>query len=110
VTQHPDMIICTGHQAWFNAAMAKSREILAGILPELEKSDSAAVTRFTYGQGTTGMIREAYAAGWIVIGDLLSQGKTFPELARVRSEEMPTVVRGAVAHWLERHAGQSPSR
>jgi hypothetical protein len=49
--------------------MTKSREILVGILPEMEKSDSATVTRFTYGQGTTGMTREAYVAGWIVIGD-----------------------------------------
>ncbi len=56
--------------------------------------------RFTYGQGTTGMIREAYAAGWIVIGDLLQQGKTFPELARIRSADMPAITRDAIAHWL----------
>jgi Predicted Zn-dependent protease (DUF2268) len=86
--------------AWFSAAMAKSREILAGILPELEKSDSNTVTRFTYGQGTTGTIREAYVAGWIVIGDLLQQGKSFPELARIRSADMPAITRSAVAHWL----------
>ena len=47
--------------AWFTSAIAKSRQILLGILPELEKSDSATVTRFTYGQGTTGMIREAHS-------------------------------------------------
>jgi uncharacterized protein YjaZ len=96
--------------AWFTSAMTKSPEILAGILPELEKSDSATVTRFTYGQGTTGMIREAYAAGWIVIGDLLRQGKTFPELARIRSLDMPAAVRGAVTHWLEQRGAQSLHR
>lgn len=85
---------------WFTGVMAKSRGIMTGILPELEKSDSATVTRFSYGQGTTGEIREAYAAGWIVIGDLLRQGKTFPELARIRSADMPAAVRGAAAHWL----------
>jgi hypothetical protein len=85
---------------WFGAAMAKSREILTGILPELEKSDSDTVTRFTYGQGTTGMIREAYVAGWVVIGDLLQQGKSFPELARIRSADMPAITRDAIAHWL----------
>lgn len=69
--------------SWFTSAMTKSREILVGILPELEKSDSATVTRFIYGQGTTGMSREVYAVGWIVIGDLLQQGKIFPELARI---------------------------
>jgi hypothetical protein len=96
--------------AWFTIAMTRSREILVGILPELEKADSATVTRFTYGQGTTGMIREAYAAGWIVIGDLLQQGKTFPELARIRSADMPAAARGAVAHWLELRGGQSLHR
>jgi len=90
---------------WYTGVMAKSRGILTGILPELEKSDSATVTRFTYGQGTTGEIREAYVAGWIVIGDLLQQGKTFPELARIRSPDMPAAVRGAAAHWL---ANRSP--
>jgi Predicted Zn-dependent protease (DUF2268) len=96
--------------AWFTNAMTKSREILVGILPELEKSDSGTVTRFIYGQGTTGMIREAYAAGWIVIGDLLQQGKTFPELARIRSADMPAAVRGAVAHWLKQRGDQSLPR
>jgi len=107
-------VLVPGHQereyvdsdsTWFSAAMAKSREILLSILPELEKSDSATVTRFTYGQGTTGMTREAYAAGWIVIGDLLQQGKKFPELARIRSSDMPAAVRGAVAHWLAQRGG-----
>jgi hypothetical protein len=97
--------------AWFTGAMAKSREILVGIQSELEKSDSNTVTRFTYGQGTTGMTREAYAAGWIVIGDLLQQGKRFPELARIRSGDMPAAVRGAVAHWLgQMDAPPSPRR
>jgi hypothetical protein len=89
---------------WYTSAMARSPEILTGILPELEKSDSATVTRFTYGQGTTGEIREAYVAGWIVIGDLLQQGSTFPELARIRSADMPTAVRAAAAHWLAKRS------
>lgn len=106
---HEEREYVDSDSAWFTSAMTKSREILAGILPELEKSDSATVTRFTYGQGTTGMTREAYAAGWIVIGELLQQGKTFPELARIRSADMSAVVRGAIAHWLAQRGGQSPA-
>jgi len=92
---------------WYASAMAKSRKILAGILPELEKSDSATVTRFTYGQRTTGTIREAYVAGWIVIGDLLHRGKTFAALSRIKSADMPAAVGGAAAHWLAQRDGES---
>jgi hypothetical protein len=102
---HEEREYLDADSTWYMGVMAKSRGILTGILPELEKSDSATVARFTYGQGTTGEIREAYVAGWIVIGDLLQQGKTFPELARIRSADMPAAVRGAAAHWL---ANRSP--
>ncbi len=48
---HAVQALVPGHQereyidadsAWNTSAMAKSRQIVAGILPELEKSDSAA--------------------------------------------------------------------
>jgi hypothetical protein len=100
VPGHEEREYIDADSAWYTSAMAKSPQIVTGILPELEKSDSATVTRFTFGQGTTGVIREAYVAGWIIIGDLLRQQKTFAELARIRSADMPAVVRGAAAHWL----------
>lgn len=65
--------------------------------PVLEASDSDTVFRFTMGEGTTGTEREAYVAGWLVIDELLRQGRTLPELARVRPEDMPALVRGAIA-------------
>jgi hypothetical protein len=90
------------HKAgWYDAAMARSTTVLAGILPALEKSDSKTVFRFTMGQGTTGTEREAYVAGWLVIGELLRQGKTFPELARIPSNQMPAVIRAAVTRLRE---------
>jgi hypothetical protein len=104
---HEEREYLSSDSAWYLSAMAKSREIVTGILPELEKSDSATVTRFLYGQGTTGTIREAYAAGWIIIGELLREGRTFPELARIRSADMPAAVRGAAAHWLARQDSQA---
>lgn len=82
---------------WFAESMAKAPLILKGLEPMLEASDSDTVFRFTMGQGTTGTEREAYVAGWVVIDELLRQGRTLPELARVRSEDMPALVRGAIA-------------
>jgi hypothetical protein len=48
------------------------------------------------GQGTTGTEREAYVAGWLVVDALLRQGRTLPELARVRPDDMPALVRNAI--------------
>ena len=76
--------------------MSRSDAILQGLLPELEKSDSQSVFRFTMGRGTTGLEREAYAAGWFVVGDLLKQVKSFAEIARIPSAEMPAVVRAVI--------------
>ncbi|MCK6427931.1 MAG: hypothetical protein L6Q72_02420 [Burkholderiaceae bacterium] len=85
---------------WYEAAMAKAPQILAGILRELQRSDSETVSRFTVGSGTTGIEREAYVAGWLVIGELLGQGRTFPELARVPSTQMATLVRTTIERLL----------
>lgn len=85
---------------WYDAAMAKSRDILAGILPELERADSESVFRFTMGQGSTGTEREAYLAGWLVVGELLYRGRTFPELAHVPEAQIPPLVRTTIEQLL----------
>lgn len=85
---------------WLAAAQGKRREILDGIRPHLRAKDSATVMRFTMGTGTTGTEREAYYAGWIVVGHLLQQGKTFPELARMPDEQIPEIVEKALGEML----------
>jgi len=39
--------------------------------------------KYAFGQGNTGMRREAYCAGWIVMGKLAASGRPLAELARV---------------------------
>jgi len=87
-------------EGWYDSAIAKSDAILRGLLPELEKSDSPTVFRYTMGTGNTNTEREAYVAGWLVVGELLKQGKSYPEIARVRSEEMPQLVRATIERML----------
>ncbi len=93
---HDDRDYTEHTPGWYDAVMSRSDAILQGLLPELEKSDSQSVFRFTMGRGTTGLEREAYAAGWFVVGDLLKQGKSFAEIARIPSAEMPAVVRAVI--------------
>ena len=87
-------------EGWYDAAMAKSDAILRGLLPELEKADSPTVFRYTMGTGTTGLEREAYVAGWLVVGELIEEGKSFPEIARVPSADMPRLVRATIERIL----------
>lgn len=73
---------------WYAKAQAKQAQILADIAPHLGEDSSDAVMRYTMGQGGAGVEREAYYAGWLVIGDLLNHGWTFPRLARVSDADM----------------------
>jgi hypothetical protein len=87
-------------EGWYDTAMARSDAILRGLLPELEKSDSPTVFRYTMGTGSTSTEREAYIAGWLVVGELLKEGRSFPDIARVHSAEMPRLVRTAIERIL----------
>ncbi len=73
---------------WYAKVLAKHAEILADIAPHLTEDSSDAVMRYTMGQGGAGVEREAYYAGWLVIGDLLNHGWTFPRLARVSDADI----------------------
>ena len=77
---------------WYARAGSKSSEIYADVSPHLSQSDSATVMRYTMGQGGAGVEREAYYAGWMVIGDMLQHGWTFRRLARVTDGQMPALV------------------
>ena len=81
-----------GDQNWFEAGIAGRRAIFAGLLPNLERSDGATLFKYTMGNGATGREREAYIAGWLVVGQLIRQGMTLPGLARIAEREMPPIV------------------
>jgi hypothetical protein len=78
---------------WYDAGMAGAGAILEGLLPELDKSDSDTVFRFTMGSGATGLEREAYLAGWLVVGEWLTRGQSLAEIARIPADAMSGVVR-----------------
>jgi hypothetical protein len=77
---------------WYARAMAKRRQILRGLLPNLRSKDAKTVFKYTMGSGSQGLEREAYLAGWLVIGRLLEQSRTYPELARIPENELPDLV------------------
>lgn len=87
---------------WLAEAESRREEILRGILPALRARDSETVMRFTMGRGATGIEREAYYAGWIVLDHLLQRGWTLADLARLSEEEIPGVVETAIRELLRK--------
>ena len=83
---------------WFPRCTANSDAILKGIAPDLDQSGQAVAMKYTFGNGNTGMSREAYCAAWIVFGKLLAQGHTLPELARIPEDKMVATIRSAMTN------------
>ncbi|QUW23735.1 hypothetical protein JSQ81_09715 [Sporosarcina sp. Marseille-Q4063] len=78
---------------WLETATSKGTAILNGMLPFLEDSSTEAVQRFIVGKGTTGIEREAYYAGWVLVESLLNEGVSFQEIASIPENQMPEYVR-----------------
>lgn len=81
------------HQpGWLQACRTDEKQILQGVRPYLQERSAETVIRFTMGTGMTGKQREGYFAGWKLIGDLLADGWSFADIARVREEHMADVL------------------
>lgn len=81
---------------WLANCYAKKDAVLKGIAADLDKSGREIAMKYTFGQGNNGMQREAYCAAWIVMGKLLTSGRTLPELARVPEDKMVDTIRAAM--------------
>jgi hypothetical protein len=88
-------------KGWLKAADEKRREILRGILPALTSDKSEDVMRFTMGKGTAGLEREAYYAGWVIVGEWLREGMTLADVARIPEKETPQRVAATIERLLK---------
>lgn len=93
----PDTAYVEHQPGWLARAEARRAEILRGIVPELETSDSATVFRFTMGEGPNGLQREAYYAGWVVVGAWLAEGDSLADIARLPRSAMAERLRTTIA-------------
>ncbi len=85
---------------WFDKAQARRRAILEGILPVLDTRDGETVFKFTMGQGNTGLEREAYYVGWVVMEALRARGMSWARVARVPEDGMTALVRSTIQEVL----------
>ena len=79
---HPDTDCIEARPGWLKEATARRQEILKGIRGKLDSDASEDVMRFTMGKGTTGLEREAYYAGWEVVGYWRTHGDALSRKSR----------------------------
>lgn len=96
VPGHPDAAYIEHKEGWFASCQKHEKEILAGIRPYLRDESSSALTKFTFGEGTTGHDREVYYTGWVVVNRLRKKGMTFQEIAQVPEHKLPNLVEYAM--------------
>lgn len=89
---HPAPSYVHATREWLDSANARRRAILDGIGDHLADSGAATAQRFTFGGGTTGIHREAYFAGWEVVGALEAAGMSLHEIATTHAERIPALV------------------
>jgi hypothetical protein len=95
----PETAYVEARPGWLAEADSKRIPILKDIQGVLGSNSSDDVLRYTMGKGQTGIEREAYYAGWLVVGYWLEHGMTFAEIARIPEAQMPVRV-GAVIQEL----------
>jgi hypothetical protein len=86
-----------GDQGWFAKCAANRIAILKGIGDDLNKSGEAVALKYTFGSGNLGIQREAYCAGWFLVGNMLARGASLSDLARIPEEHIGSAVSEAYA-------------
>jgi len=104
----PDEDYVGGGSGWLEEARALEREILEGVLGNIDNATPRAMERFTLGPGPAGLRREGYYAGWVLVGHLLEHGWTLPGLARVPRGLLGELSQRAVREMLGVQAGDGP--
>lgn len=82
---------------WLAEARARRDSILAGISAHLTDSGPETVQRFTFGTGATGLRREAYYAGWEIVGALKELfGMSLHEIATADPADYPVLIQRVI--------------
>ena len=90
--QTPKVYTNAHDDEWLPDSDAHRVEILKGIRQYLDERGPEAMSKFTFGKGSTGRGREAYYAGWVIVGELERQGMTLDQIAKVPQGAMSSLL------------------
>jgi hypothetical protein len=97
VPGRPEYYYVAHTQEWLDTAGTRRNAILDGVRDHTADVGADAVQRFTFGQGTTGLSREAYYAGWEIVGELLRSGLSFHDIATTPPTRFQALIGQAIA-------------
>jgi len=86
---------------WLKTCEMKKEEIIEGIMPYFNDARSETLMKFTLGEGTTGLEREAYYVGWLIVGSLLDAGVSFEEMAKIPGDQLAQYIFDACRDMIE---------
>jgi hypothetical protein len=102
VPGHTPEIYTNAHSdTWLKECEQHRAVILKGIRQHLTDSASEARAKFIYGDGTSGHQREAYYAGWIIVGQLQKQGMTLSDLARLSPASVHALLNKTIGEMIK---------
>jgi hypothetical protein len=96
----PSTEFIEGRPGWLAEADSKRIAILKDVQGVLSSKAADDVMRYTIGKGQAGIEREAYYAGWLVVGYWLEHGMSFADIARIAESDMPDRVGEAIQKLL----------
>ena len=88
---------------WLGKSESMRNRILRDVEASLASDKSDDVMRFTMGTGPSGLDREAYYAGWTVVGYWLAHGLSYGDIARIKEADAPARIRSAIDQILKDH-------
>jgi hypothetical protein len=95
---HEEEFYTVAAPGWLAEARSRRTAILAGIRAHLSDSGPDIVQRFTFGDGTTGLSREAYYAGWEIVGAMLERlDMSLHDIATINPSDYPSLVQRVIA-------------
>ncbi len=81
---------------WLAKSEGQRSAILTDVKSALASNKSDDLLRFTMGAGPTGLDREAYYAGWVVVDYWTRHGLSFADIARIPEAQAPGRVGAAI--------------
>ena len=94
---HDEAYYTAAAPGWLEAARMRRDSLLKGVRAHLDDRGTDVIQRFTFGTGVSGLSREAYYAGWEVIGTLLTRmGMSFHDIATTPPAEYPQLASKAI--------------
>ena len=83
----PPQTYTGGSVEWMQQCEARLPQVLSDLKQHLADTGAEAVSGFTLGAGSAGIKREVYCGGWFVVGKLLHDQMTFPQLGRLKQDQ-----------------------